>query len=143
MDDAGAAARRYRTLLISQGSALSEYLEVLENQRQAILRDDGDALEVYADMGEGLAAAIESTGKALKSLEALGVPEDGEISRLRTDLRDIEARALERNGENRKLLLDRMAGIRQRLGTLQNPYRNRRSVFSQDGPVATVIKIDV
>ena len=150
IDERAAILRRFRSLLEQQREKFREYLQVLESQGKVIEDENTDSLLAHTELEQQIASHIISLQKVIKPMELLyqerisgGEVEEDEIPRLQADLERLQRQVLDRNQTNRNLLKVHIGQIKERLGSVANPYRHSKSVYAQSAQVANMVNISI
>ncbi len=150
IDERTAILRRFRSLLEQQREKFREYLKVLESQSKVIENEDTDSLLAHTELEQQIASHIISLQKVIKPMELMyqdqvrtGAVDEDEIPRLQADLESLQRQVLERNQTNRNLLKVHISQIKERLGSVANPYRHSKSVYAQSAQVANMVNISI
>jgi hypothetical protein len=153
--------KRFRELLQAQREKFRNYLEVLDKQQDVLKQGSPDDILSHVELEEKIVADIFSIQKVIDPLEDMyrvayperagervstpggaltGAGTDGkepafEVQNLKNALEDLKNEAIFRSERNRALLANRMSEIHSEIKRLkQNPYNEKRSVYSESGP---------
>jgi hypothetical protein len=149
-----AILKRFRELLRQQRERFSQYLNVLDKQKDVIETGSADDLIVHVELEEKIVTDIFAIQKVIDPLEKMyqtlspGIPagsrslpesrvsrEESELPSLKAALDELKAEAVIRSTRNRELLAKRMEEIRLEMKSLRaNPYALRKSVYSGEAP---------
>lgn len=150
IDERAAILRRFRSLLEQQREKFREYLQVLESQGKVIEDENTESLLAHTELEQQIASHIISLQKVIKPMELMyqdqvrtGAVDEDEIPRLQADLESLQRQVLERNQTNRNLLKVHISQIKERLGSVANPYRHSKSVYAQSAQVANMVNISI
>jgi hypothetical protein len=158
LDQRVAVLKRFRELLANQRDKFRSYMDLLDHQKRDIESGDVDALVAHVEAEQGIVAEIFAVQKVIAPLEDLyravypagtnslaggqGSGSDigqssgsGEgpqgISELKTTLEALKNEVVQRNTENQALLKQRMDMLRHQIMSVNNPYKKRKSVYTQ------------
>jgi hypothetical protein len=148
-----AILKRFRELLRQQRERFSQYLTVLDKQKDVIETGSADDLIVHVELEEKIVTDIFAIQKVIDPLEKMyqtlspGISgsrslsesrvsrEESERPSLKAALDELKAEAVIRSGRNRELLAKRMEEIRLEMKSLRaNPYALHKSVYSGEAP---------
>lgn len=120
-----ALLRRLRDMLVQQRDKFQNYLEILDNEEEAIRNRDVDALESYVRLETSVLGEIQAFQKVIRPLESLyrsAYPnEESQIPPLRESLSRLRERVLERNEQNRGLMRERIDELKKEIRELKLP----------------------
>ena len=120
-----AMLHRLRDMLVQQREKFQHYLNILDQEEDAIRRRDVEALEDYVQLETSVLAEINSFGKVIRPLESLyrsAYPEEeSQIPPLRASLARLRERVLERNEQNRALMRERIDELKAEISRLRVP----------------------
>lgn len=138
-----AILKRFRELLVEQRNRFSEYLQVLDNQKEVIEKGDAEILVSHVELEEKIIADILAIQKVVDPLESLykaSYPDkESEVPKLKAALDELKAEALLRTERNKDLLTKRMEELRTEIRALRNnPFAARRSVYADSGDASLV-----
>lgn len=140
-----AILKRLRQLLQEQRAKFEEYLDVLEKQENAIQTENVDAISAQAEIEQQIVHNITCLQKVIHPIETLykkAYPNgDVQIVPLKADLAKLQTKVLAKNEHNRELLKKNIVIIRNQLAKIKNPYANRKSIFSTEPKMATLIDV--
>ncbi len=151
LDERVAILRRFRTLLEQQRQKFRDYLKVLELQENKINEEDADALIAHTELETQIVSSIGSLQKVILPMQklynsskaAVYNPQDAiPINSIQDDLERLQKQVLVQNERNRELLKTHISTIKNQLNELQNPYKNSRSVYSENHERGSMIMIE-
>lgn len=151
LDERIAILKRFRSLLEKQRAKFQEYLEVLELQESKISMEDADAIIAHSELENQIVAGIGSLQKVIVPMQELYLstkaasfsPQDAvPIERLQKDLSNLQNQVLAQNEKNRSLLKSHINELRSQMVQMNNPYKNRQSVYSEAKQTSTMVMID-
>ncbi|MFO8063909.1 MAG: flagellar export chaperone FlgN [Spirochaetota bacterium] len=129
-----ALLHRLREMLVQQRDKFQHYLEILDNEEEAIRNRDVEALESYVRLETSVLGEIQAFQKVIRPLESLyrsAYPdEESQIPPLRASLSRLRSRVLERNEQNRALMRERIDELKKEIRELKLP-NNRRSLYRE------------
>jgi len=129
-----ALLRRLRDMLVQQRDKFQNYLEILDNEEEAIRKRDVDALESYVRLETSVLGEIQAFQKVIRPLESLyrsAYPnEESQIPPLRESLSRLRERVLERNEQNRNLMRERIAELKKEIHELKLP-ETKKSLYRE------------
>lgn len=138
--------KRFRELLLRQQEKFQNYLELLDRQKKDIENDEIDGLVAHVEAEQAIVADIFAVQKVIDPLEDMykaaymGKEPDG-IGEIKSSLTRLKDTVVEKNAENRALLKQRMAMLRQQVMTISSPYTKKKSIYAdQAEPVNLDIK---
>ncbi len=145
-----AILKRFKSLLEEQRKKFNEYLTVLEMQSSEIETGNADAIAAHTELESQIVSNLSSLQKVIVPMEELykdkvAVFDKGGMSGipvLKTDLAQLQEKVLERNKLNRELLAAQMAKITATRISLNNPYRNTRTVYASQQHTGNMISIE-
>jgi flagellar biosynthesis/type III secretory pathway chaperone len=127
-----ALLKRLRDMLVQQREKFRHYLDILDNEEEAIRTRDVDALETYVQLETSVLAEIQAFGKVIRPLESLYASaypnQESQIPPLRDSLARLRDRVLERNEQNRALMRERIDELKKEVEELRLP-NTRRSLY--------------
>jgi hypothetical protein len=128
--------KKLRQALLSQRRKFRTYLQLLEKEKTAILADDVAKLEFQIDIEHTIVKEIFTLQRAIVPLQELfrrEYPDSEEsITKLEGSLIAMRGKILERNENNRHLLKEKMAILRQEIKNLRRGFK-RPSPFNRVG----------
>ena len=143
IDERVSILQSLRRHLSTQREKLRRYLDLLDQEREAILDEDMDILHAQAQLEAQVVKEIVSFQKVIDTLQELYrqvYPEnEPSVPRLQESLDRLRDQILTKNRRNRMLLKDRMAVVRQEIKSLRQK-KKKVSLFSERG-TATLIDI--
>ncbi len=120
-----AMLHRLRDMLVQQRAKFQEYLDILDNEQQAIENRDVESLEGYVQLETAVLGEIHAFQKVIRPLESLyrsAYPdEESQIPPLRASLARLRERVLERNEQNRALMRERIDELKKEISELKLP----------------------
>lgn len=147
LDQRVAVLKRFRELLVSQREKFNSYLGLLERQKDDIEASNLDALVSHVEIEQTIVADIHTFQRVIDPLEdmyrsAYRVEEmPSDIPQIQYTIEELRKEVLSRNEENRSLLKQRMAMLRQELDGVRRPFRKTNSVYGGQGGVTTMIDL--
>lgn len=143
LDQRVAILRRFRELLVSQRERFSDYLEVLDQQRDVIENGDEESILAHVELEEKIVADIFAIQKVVDPLEdmyrAAWPEKETEVPKLKAALEELKNEAIERAKQNREMLSKKMEELRNEIKSLRNnPFLKRKSAFQDSGSAALI-----
>lgn len=125
LEQRSAVLRRLREHFLAQRNRFQDYLSLLDQEKDAIDRGDGRALERQVEMESVIVGEIHAFQKAIDPLEMLyaELEPDEEIPALRESLNTLRDKVIRSNERNQALLQQRMADIQGSLEQIRIPSR--------------------
>lgn len=151
LDERIAILRRFRTLLEQQRSKFQKYLNVLEMQESKISMEDADALIAHSELESQIVQSIGSLQKVIMPMQELyqssqaaryNPQEALPINQIQKDLERLQSQVLEQNEKNRNLLKTHISQLKEQMLKMKNPYKNRQSVYGENGNVGSRVYIN-
>jgi hypothetical protein len=134
-----AVLKRFRELLTEQRNRFRQYLEVLDKQKDLIVRGDAEGLNRHVELEEKILSDIFSIQKVIDPLEAVfqaAVPvrEAAEVPSLKASLEDLKNEAKIRLERNKNFLSTEMVRIRKEIKHLGGKsFVSRPSIYADSG----------
>jgi hypothetical protein len=130
-----AIVKRFRELLRSQRDRFQTYLETLDRQKAVIEKGSAEDILTHVEMEEKILSDIFSIQKTITPLEAMyrtgPVPNAPDVPEIQAALSSLRAKAGIMVQQNKELLEQRMAELREELKVIKaNPYAKRIAFFS-------------
>lgn len=149
LEERVALLRRFRTLLEQQRNKFQEYLTVLEKQQDSIQSENAEVLIAHTELEQQVVKNIANLQKVIVPMSKMysqkGTPsaeEQASINKIQDELNDLQTKVLEQNKINRDLLRIHIDQIRTQIQNFKNPYKNARSVYAQQQPVAKLVEVE-
>lgn len=151
LDERVAILKRFRSLLEKQRAKFQEYLNVLELQESKISMEDADAIIAHSELENQIVAGIGSLQKVIVPMQKLYMSTNAAsynpseaipIEQLQKDLSKLQGQVLAQNEKNRTLLKSHITELRQQMVQLNNPYKNRTSIYSERSDSNSIVMID-
>ena len=151
LDERIAILHRFRTLLEQQRTKFREYLKVLEMQESKISEEDAEALLVHSELENQIVEHLGSLQKVIVPMQQLYIQNRAStynpadiipIEKIQNDLANLQTQVLAQNQKNQLLLKNHISDIRQKMLSIQNPYRTRSSIYAEKGKTGVMIQID-
>lgn len=128
--------RRLREILATQREKFSNYLALLEKEEETIRNGTLDKLESQVEMEQSIIGEIFTLQKVIRPLDELyrkAYPlKEKSILNLESSLENIKKQVLVKNEQNRLLLKEKMALLRQEIKDLRSGY-SMKSPFRKIG----------
>ena len=142
---------RFKDLLKQQRTKFQEYLTVLEKQQDSISAEDPEHLLAHTELEQQVVKNLANLQKVIVPMKKMYAnskdttgKEDAEITKIQSELTDLQTKVLKQNEINRDLLRVHIEQLKTRMNNFKNPYKNVTSVYGKTQPnkVATLISVE-
>jgi flagellar biosynthesis/type III secretory pathway chaperone len=120
-----AIIQNLKNLLLNQQKNIRDYLTLLKNEKNAILRADPDKIAAYTELESRHNTALTTCNKTILSwslkYQKEVTPPVREIEELKEELETLRQKALKANLENKTLLKENLKALKKELDAL--PFR--------------------
>ena len=147
LEERVALLKKFRGLLQQQRDKFREYLNVLEKQENSIANEDADALLAHTELEQEVVSNIMNLQKVIVPMSDLykargGDQKEETIASLQSDLSALQNQVLAQNKRNRDLLRSHIDSIRTQIASFRNPYKSRRSIYSEKSGAGNLVAVE-